>query len=148
VSKEAKDKLPTDCGVCRYHINKTKECRRRAPHPGQDDGFVVAVWNRTRDRDRCGSGSTKREMVTCEDCAHWLQPDGKPLSPPFRQGLSREWWENSGYCTRHAPGATVDEGQWMFWKVTNATTGGCAEGSSVSAALEVADQLPLPGIED
>ena len=67
-----KNDRPTDCGVCKYHVNITKECRRRAPHPSQDDGFVIAVWNRTRDRDRCGDGSTTKEIVLCDDCEHWL----------------------------------------------------------------------------
>jgi hypothetical protein len=148
VSVKEIDKLPTHCGVCRYHVNLTKECRRNAPQPGPDDGFVIAVWNKTRDRDRCGEGSTKKEPVRCGDCAYWYQPDRQPLAPPFRQRLSREWWADSGYCTRHAPGVTVDEGQWMFWKVTNATIGGCSQGSSVSAESEAADQQQLPGIED
>ena len=144
---EEQDKLPTDCGVCKYHVNITKECRRHAPHPGQDEGFVIAVWNFTRDRDRCGVGSTTKEIITCEDCAYWLQPDGKPLNPPFRQGLSREWWENSGLCMHSAPGATLGEGRWTFWKITHGTAGGCGDGSSVSAALEAADQQQLPGID-
>ena len=142
-----KNDRPTDCGVCKYHVNTTKECRRRAPHPSQDDGFVIAVWNRTRDRDRCGDGSTTKEIVMCDDCEHWYRSGDQPLSPPFRQGLSHEWWVDSGYCTRHAPTSTVDEGQWMFWKVTNGSSG-CAEGSSASAALEAANQWQLPGIEN
>jgi len=146
--KKQKEDRPVDCGVCLYHINATKECRRHAPNPGPEDGFVLAVWNKTRDSDRCREGSTKNKMVTCGDCAHWYKPDGQPLNPPFRQGLGREWWANSGYCILHAPGLAVDEGQWMFWKVTNGTIGGCGDGLSVSAELEAADQQQLPGIED
>lgn len=143
-----KDKRPTDCGVCKYHIDSTKECRRHSPHPGHDEGFVVAVWNFTRDRDRCGTGSTKKEIVPCDDCLYWLQPDGKPLNPPFRQGLSREWWENSGYCTASAPGATVDQGRWTFWKITHGATDGCGDGVSATETLQAADQQQLPDFDE
>ena len=52
-----KDKLPTDCGVCTYHHKQTKECRRHAPHPGHDEAYMVALWNFSKDRDRCGAGA-------------------------------------------------------------------------------------------
>lgn len=142
--KKEPDTRPTDCGVCRYHINKTKECRRHHPNPGQDEDFVPALWNFTRDRQRCGVGSTTDEIVRCDDCLHWWQPDGRPINPPFRQGLPREWWEHSGYCTANAPGGTVHESRWTYWKVTsshphNGSAGGCGDGMSVSAAATDTD---------
>lgn len=145
MSEDDDDKLPTDCGVCRYHVNKTKECRRHAPHPGYEEDFVVAIWNMTKDRNRCGSGSTKEEIVICSDCTYWWQPENKPLSPPFGQGLPEEWWQNSGYCTHAAPGTTINESRWTFWKVTstyphNGSFGGCGDGVSITAMLEAAQE--------
>lgn len=142
---EEKDKLPTDCGVCNYHTRLTKECRRHAPHPGHDEENVVARWNLTKDRNRCGAGSTTKEIVSCDDCIHWFQPDNEPLWPDYKQGLPDEWWAQSGLCTHNPPGTTVQEGLWTFWRVTstypiqeNGVGGGCGDGVSITAMREKA----------
>lgn len=141
--KEPKDKLPTDCGVCGYHHRKTKECRRHAPHPGHDEDFVIALWNYTKDRDRCGSGTTTKETVRCDDCVHWLQPNDEPLWPDYKQGRPDEWWAGSGLCTVNPPGTALHEGLWTFWKVTSTfphegSVGGCGDGVSITASKEAA----------
>jgi hypothetical protein len=135
---KAKDRLPTDCGVCGYHHLQTKECRRHSPHPGHDEEFVVALWNFTKDRNRCGAGTTTKEIVACDDCVHWYQPDGEPLWPDYKQGLPDEWWAQSGLCTANPPGASASEGLWTFWRVTstylhNGSSGGCGDGVSIKA---------------
>jgi hypothetical protein len=144
--KEEDDKLPTDCGVCAYHARPTKECRRHAPHPGHDEAFVIALWHFTHDRDRCGAGSTKKQIVACDDCIHWWRPDDKPLDPPYKQGLPDAWWEHAAFCTANAPGPTTHESLWTYWPVTStypmtgftgtAAGGGCGDGVSIAAMRE------------
>ncbi len=137
-----KDHPPDSCAGCGYHL-PTKECRAHSPHPGHDEEFVVALWNFTKDTDRCSAGTTTKQWGPCDDCTKWAQPGGKPLNPVYKQGLPDEWWEQSGLCTANAPGATSNEGLWTFWKVTSAyshkgSIGGCGDGDSVSAALDAA----------
>ena len=71
-------------------------CRRHAPLPGRDP-FEVAHWPNVRPNDRCGSGAAVMDgtgpgIVWCRSCAHWLQPNGEPVRPDYRQGLSADWW--------------------------------------------------------
>jgi hypothetical protein len=137
-----KDKLPTDCGVCTMHL-RTKECRRHAPSPGHDRAYLIALWNFTRDSDRCGRGSTTKAIVDCDDCTNWHQPNGEPLWPDYKQGYPDEWWAQSGLCTASSPSTTINEGLWTFWKVTSmfphkGSRGGCGDGISIKALLEAA----------
>ncbi len=137
------DVLPDNCAGCGYHL-KNFECRRHAPHPGHDEDDIPALWNFTKDAARCSVGTTIKAPVSCDDCAKWWQPDGKPITPRDKQGLPDAWWEHSGYCTSNAPGAAFNEGLWTFWRVTSVhphkgTIGGCGDGESITAALEAAE---------
>lgn len=125
-----KDKLPDNCGGCGYHLAATSECRRHGPQPSTDKDNVLAFWNLTRETDRCSAGTTTKTITHCGDCLHWYQPGGQPLNPRFRQGLSAEWWADSGLCAAFPPGATIDKGRWVFWRVTHASAG-CGDGEAV-----------------
>jgi hypothetical protein len=94
----------------------------------------VAHWPNVRQSDRCGSGAAVMDgtgpgIVWCRSCAHWLQPNGEPVKPDYRQGLSADWWSESGYCTRLAPSPSTSEDQRTCWKVTHATDG-CGDGDA------------------
>jgi hypothetical protein len=133
----------TDCGVCAYHTRQ--ECRRHAPQPGHDEEYVVTRWNFTKDRNRCGEGSTTKEIVACDDCIHFYQPNNEPLWPDYKQGLPDEWWAQSGLCTANPPGATMNEGLWTFWRVTSTypiqgVGGGCGDGVSITAMHEAEEK--------
>jgi hypothetical protein len=141
VSEKEDDPPPQSCADCGYHA-RTKECRRHAPHPGHDEEHVVVLWNLTPADSRCGAGTTTKQIVPCYDCTHWHLPNGRPLDPPYKQGLSDEWWANARLCTANAPGAATGEGLETFWKVTSAlpypatgAPGGCGDGVSITEIL-------------
>jgi hypothetical protein len=141
----SKDDVPAEnCRGCRYRM-MNKECRRHSPFPGNDERFVVAVWNFTEDTERCGAGSATKGIVRCDDCIHWYLPDGKPLNPNYKQGLPAEWWENARLCTASSPGATTHERRPTYWRVTsafpiNGLAGGCGDGQSITEILEAAER--------
>jgi hypothetical protein len=65
------------------------------------------------------------------------------LWPDYKQGLSNEWWAQSGLCTANPPDATANEELWAFWKVTydlpiQGVGGGCGDGVSITAMREAA----------
>ena len=128
--------LPANCATCVFFPPIPApggRCRRHAPSPGHEE-FEVAHWPKVRQNDRCGSGAAVTDgtgpcVVLCGSCAHWLQPDGEPVRPEYRMGLTVEWWAASGYCTRLAPSPTVDEDRLVHWKVTHATDG-CGDGDA------------------
>ena len=130
-------RLPTNCVGCVYYPALPEPgglCRRHAPGPGQD-AFEVAHWPKVQPSDRCGSGAAVTDgtgpgVVKCGACAHWLQPNGEPVRPDYRQGLPAEWWALSGYCTRLAPSPSTDEARRTYWKVTHATDG-CGDGDAI-----------------
>lgn len=72
----------------------------------------------------------------------WERPNGEGVKPDYRSGLSVEWWEASGYCTRRAPSPSADEDRQTFWKVTHAWDG-CGDGQPVemddSASMAAVD---------
>ena len=70
-------------------------------------------------------------MVTlCRDCILWRQPNGEPVKPDYRMGLTAEWWSESGYCVHTAPSPLTEENRRMNWKVTHAAQG-CGDGENV-----------------
>jgi hypothetical protein len=148
--KKPKDKLPKDCGVCGYHL-QSKECRRHAPHPNHDEPYIPVQWNLTQNTDRCGSGTTKKFPVRCDDCVHWQQPGGKGLDPDYKHGRPDAWWQGAGICTASAPGVARDEPEFTYWPVTHGEYGGCGDGISIeemrAAEAERANQKQLTEAE-
>ena len=93
----------------------------------------LAYWPLVQPTDRCGAGETVNdgtETVACRQCIHWFQPGGVGIRPDYRQGLSVEWWEHSGYCTRFAPGPSSDEDRRAWFRVTHASDR-CGDGEEV-----------------
>jgi hypothetical protein len=129
--------LPADCTACVYFPPLPVPgglCRRHAPSPGHE-AFEVARWPHVRPADRCGAGAAVTDgtgpgVVACRSCAHWLQPNGEPVRPDYRQGLPAEWWAMSGYCTRLAPSPSTEEDRHTLWKVTHGTDG-CGDGAAI-----------------
>jgi hypothetical protein len=134
--------LPDTCAECVFFRKGEKvwgTCFRRAPSPGTDaqaQEFEVVHWPGVRPNQRCGLGvkignSKGPNIVPCGRCVHWWQPERRPISPAYRSGLPREWWEGSGYCTRNAPGPSTETGRRTFWRVTHAAQG-CGDGLDAS----------------
>jgi hypothetical protein len=101
-------------------------------------------WPHTANTDRCGDGVSDKPPVHCELCAHWWQPDGKPIDPNIRelgggywmsgdnQKAINEWWAGSGLCTRFAPGPSPGEQpRRACWKVTHGKLDGCGDGEEI-----------------
>jgi hypothetical protein len=134
-----KARLPENCAACVYRPARGEECYRKAP--GTTTGeFEVTRWPLVRATDRCGEGAEIGDgsgpgITNCAWCIHWLQPEGQGVTPYHRQGLGRDWWEQSGYCTMHAPTPTADEAKHARWRVTNAQDG-CGEGVRIPAPTE------------
>ena len=134
--------LPAACAECVFFRKGEKvwgTCFRHAPSPGTDaQEFEIVHWPGVRPSQRCGVGVKIGDgngpgVVPCARCVHWWQPDGQPVSPAYRSGLSREWWEGSGYCTRYAPGPSTDAARRTYWRVTHAIQG-CGDGLDASAS--------------
>lgn len=126
--------LPARCSECVFHPAQGDLCRRHAPAPGQES-FEVAKWPLVRPNDRCGAGAAVGNgdgpgITPCGWCIHWLRPDDEGVKPDYRQGLSRDWWDQSGYCTRHAPSPSSEEGRRTNWRVTGAHDG-CGDGERI-----------------
>ena len=109
--------LPANCATCVFlppGQATARRCRRHAPSPGQDP-FEVAHWPNVRPNDRCGSGAAVMDgtgpgLVWCRSCAHWFQPNGEPVKPDYRQGLSADWWPRVAIAhasRRHLPPARI-----------------------------------------
>jgi hypothetical protein len=132
-----KPTLPADCASCAYRpvlpLPGTS-CRRHAPTPRQDE-FDLVYWPKVGRNDRCGDGAalgdgTGPSVVACQACIHWHQPNGPPVKPDYRKGLSVEWWAASGYCTRRAPAPATEDDRKVYWPVTNAADS-CGAGAQV-----------------
>jgi hypothetical protein len=133
--------LPSSCAVCVFHV--AKQCRRHAPGPGIDP-LERAAWPHTLDAQRCGEGADDGKIVRCEQCIHWLQPDGKPLAPPAfstvgywsSQGATgdNEWWGHAGYCTRWAPSPGSGRPPHVEWRVTYRSDC-CGDGQSMPVVI-------------
>jgi hypothetical protein len=125
--------LPDDCGSCIYWQRDGTLCRRYAPSPSTR-AREVAHWPLTRKTDRCGvgsdSGGEEAQFVHCGHCIHWFQPENKPVPIAERRGVSPEWWEGSGFCTRYAPSPSPHRGQDTHWRVTHECDA-CGDGHQV-----------------
>ena len=112
-------------------------CRRHAPAPGVSE-FETVFWPFTGRSERCGQGAAVTDgdgpnVTACRDCIFWLQPNGEPVKPHYRMGLTAEWWAESGYCVHTAPSPSTDESQRTRWRVTHAALG-CGNGEMVDPA--------------
>ena len=129
--------LPANCGACAYRPPFPLPgtfCRRHAPSPGQDE-FDLVHWPAVKATDRCGDGASLGDgtgpgVVACQSCIHWHQPDGQPVKPDYRKGLSAEWWAAGGYCTRRAPAPSAEDDRKVYWRVTHAADS-CGDGAQV-----------------
>ena len=131
--------LPQNCAACVYRPSERGFCQRHAP-PTTIETFEIARWPLVKPTDRCGAGAATGDgsgpsVIGCAWCIHWMQPDGQGVEPDYRQGLSREWWEQSGYCTKLAPSPSAEEGRPTHWRVTNAHDG-CGDGEPTSVETE------------
>lgn len=127
--------LPQNCAACVFRPATSGLCQRHAPSPGTET-FEIARWPLVKPTNRCGAGAAVGDgsgpaLTTCAWCIHWLQPEGQGVEPDYRQGLSLEWWEQSGYCTRLAPSPSTEENRPTEWRVTNAHSG-CGDGDRIS----------------
>ena len=96
----------------------------------------LAYWPIVKETDRCGVGQIVEdgtETTACGRCIDWFQPDGKPISPKYRQGKTAEWWEHSGYCTRVAPAPSNDHRRQAWWRVTHAADS-CGDGTEAEVS--------------
>ena len=131
--------LPQNCAACVYRLGERGLCQRHSPPP-TTESFEVARWPLVRPTDRCGVGAAVGEgsgpsVTGCAWCIHWLQPDGQGGEPDYRQGLSHDWWEQSGYCTKLAPSPSAEEDHKTYWRVTNAHDG-CGAGEQMQEQTE------------
>jgi hypothetical protein len=119
-------------------------CRRHAPGIGFEE-LELTYWPLVKATDRCGAGQVVddgTETTSCARCLHWFQPGGQPISPKYRQGKSVEWWEQSGYCTRFAPGPSNDHSRQAYWRVTHSADR-CGDGEEAEVGEPVTLDLPL-----
>ncbi|MDB5243763.1 MAG: hypothetical protein JWP57_4389 [Spirosoma sp.] len=130
--------LPRSCSGCAFFQPKGTLCRRHASGPGNEEWELVR-WPLVRPVDRCGVGveieDGKEGTVSCGHCIHWLQPDDDGLKPDYRQGLSREWWKEAGYCTRFSPSPSTEEDRKTFWRVTHSSDR-CGDGEAVQENID------------
>lgn len=148
---DEKDKatLPANCSACVYRAASDGLCRRHAPATAEDE-FELAYWPKIRPADRCGvgaaiTGNPNFSIIACETCVHWLRPGDEPVRPDYRKGLTAEWWEGSGYCTRLAPTPSSHEARRAYWRVTH-TTAGCGDGTAVPLPVLGSDALAGDGL--
>lgn len=135
--------LPATCADCVYHVTVGRLCRRHAPGPTTET-CEITRWPVVRPTSRCGAGAAVGDgdgpgPVQCGWCVHWLQPDGQGVIPDYPQGFPRAWWEQSGYCTRHAPSPSAEEDRLTEWRVVHVHDA-CGDGVRVPDAAE--DGLP------
>ena len=130
-----KKPLPTSCAACVFHPAPGGHCFRRAPAPGLDE-FQLVFWPKVHPDDRCGDGAAVTDgdgpgLVACQTCAYWHQPGGQPVKPDYRNGLSVEWWAESGFCTKSAPvPSSKEDHRRTHWKVTHAAYR-CGDGETL-----------------
>ena len=132
----AEERLPSaeNCSACRYFSSPDSRCRRHAPPPGRDE-FELAFWPVVSPADRCGDSAAvgnhgKPGIVRCHTCRDWFRPDREGIKPDYRNGLTVQWWAESGYCTRIAPSPSSEDDRRVRWKVTHKDAG-CADGEAV-----------------
>ena len=125
--------LPTRCGECTFFATEGSRCLRHAPGTAFEE-FERIFWPAVLSEDRCGSGEKvgngKEGPVSCAFCIFWHQPGGLPLKPDYRQGMSEDWWKDTGFCVRFAPSPSGEEGRIMYHYVTHATDC-CGDGEEV-----------------
>ena len=126
--------LPASCAECAFFDTTFTLCRRHGPNPGEVEHEFVH-WPKVKPSARCGVGAAVGEqdspsLIPCQECVHWLQPDGQPVAPEFRQGRPVEWWSRSGYCTRFAPSPSAEESRPVHWRVTHGDEA-CGDGQGV-----------------
>lgn len=131
--------LPASCADCAYHVTAGRLCRRHAPGPTAET-YEITRWPVVRFSSRCGSGAAVGDgdgpgPVQCAWCVHWLQPDGQGVVPDHKQGLQKEWWEQSGYCTRYAPSPSAEEGRQTEWRVVHSQDA-CGDGIRIADVPE------------
>ena len=120
----------TLCSKCRHFDRRGMDgvCRRHAPTPCGEP-FEVARWPETRAIEGCGDGEPSDEdnrRPKCGVCRFWFRP-GIGIDPSQRGDHQKVWWQEAGYCRRHAPRPGIEIGHRAFWRVTHAAES-CAEG--------------------
>jgi hypothetical protein len=135
--------LPENCRGCVYFRSQESRCHRHAPSPGEatPGQLLFSYWTEVSPDDRCGAGADVRSpgdaaVVSCIDCVHWWQPGGVGLQPRFLNGKTREWWQQSGFCTANAPIPSSEPRRKAAWVVKHASEG-CGDGLHVADANEV-----------
>lgn len=133
--------LPQSCASCVFYATSPSLCRRHAASPGETEHEFVH-WPKVPPTARCGVGAEAGEkdspaLVVCQDCVHWHQPNGEPITPRFRQGRSVEWWSRSGHCTRFAPSPSPerDRDRAVHWRITEAADS-CGDGERVEITVD------------
>ena len=124
----------TACADCSHFDRHGTDgvCRRYAPQPCGEP-FEVTRWPETRAVDGCGDGAPRSASdvrASCGTCRFWLRP-GIGIDPSQRGDHLRAWWQEAGYCRRHAPNPGVQIGHRAFWRVVHARES-CAEGRPVA----------------
>lgn len=137
--------LPSNCAACAFHQPNGKLCRRHSAGVSEKLN-ERAFWLATPDASRCAQGDAEGKVVPCGSCAHWYQPDGKPIPPPGSPGKDsldsywastigekdEDWWKESGLCTASAPWPGGHKGRTAYPRVTHRTLDGCGDGSDVT----------------
>jgi len=121
------------CTACAFwgRLNPTLGvCRRHAPCPVEGDA-AVAHWSETRADQGCGDGEPgagRAAMISCGACIYWMRPGaGGLLAPTDFVDQPRAWWQQAGYCARHAPRPGHEPGARRVWLATHASDA-CGEG--------------------
>jgi hypothetical protein len=124
----------TTCGTCAFWRRvggSAGTCRRYAPAAGHGTA-EVARWPVTRPIDFCGDGVVSAAapgQTECRACRYWYQPAvSQGLNPMNRRDERKAWWDQAGFCVRHAPSPGLEPGYHGFWRATHAMDG-CAEGT-------------------
>jgi hypothetical protein len=143
--------LPEACTGCVFYRRQGGECHRHAPSPGEE-AFRFVHWPEVSPDARCGSGADVRQpgdmaLIGCVDCVHWWQPGGVGVRPKYRGGKPAEWWEQSGYCTAHAPYPTTERRERVEWRVTHASDS-CGDGMHIADAATDEDDLTAEAISE
>lgn len=127
------------CKECAFYYVPESQCRRHAPGTTNEE-FEITQWPTVSPKDRCGSGELVTDgsaVVSCGRCLHWHQPGGVGVNPEYDEGIEPEWWAQTGYCTRFAPGPSGEEGRDTYWRVTHRTSA-CGDGQEPAQKKKVA----------
>ena len=135
--------LPASCARCASFQPPVSRCRRHAPGIGFEE-LELTYWPLVKATDRCGDGQvvddgTETVLRSLPPLVPAWRP---PISPKYRQGKSVEWWEQSGYCTRFAPGPSNDHSRQAYWRVTHSADR-CGDGEEAEVGEPVTLDLPL-----